>query len=114
VYHQKQKVVENIWNSAGWDKHDSMGAIKDQNESNITSKATENRFLKNPSLFTDAKSTANFSRKMGSRSKARARSAKDRFSDFYTTQLKHFNNKQMFIQQEIGKKEKYIEDLRKQ
>lgn len=91
-----------------------MGIIKDQNESNVTSKATESRFLKNPSLFTDAKSSGNFNHKMRNKSKERARSAKDRFSDFYNTQLKHFNNKQMFIQQEIGKKEKYIEDLRKQ
>jgi len=81
----------------------------------IKSKLGDSRYLKYPSLFSENKPTSsNFSQKPLKKVDERCKSNKNRFEEFYQGQIKFNDHKNQYIKGELDKKEKFIEDLRKQ
>ena len=64
----------------------------------------DSQFLKNP----------NFSQKSLKKVKERTSSSQSRFTNFYNRQMVHYDSRQSSIKRAIDKKDKYIEDLRRQ
>jgi hypothetical protein len=119
MYIDHVNILKNIWNSAGQNK--GKAGLKKLNDSNVTtvkskySKLNDTRILKNPSIFTENNITnSNFTQKPLNKVKERCHSSKNRFEQFYQAQIKFVGDKQLNIKREIDKRDRLINDLRKQ
>ncbi|CAI2375618.1 unnamed protein product [Moneuplotes crassus] len=81
----------------------------------VKSKRGDNYLLNNPSIFTEHPPTSsNFSQRASKKTKERSKSTKKRFNGFYEQQMKYVDIKNTKIQKKIHKRERLVEDLRRQ